>query len=210
MGRPMVRQTAKWKAAFTLLLCAPLLIARYQEPPKNIVRSHSGTHVSKIGTVTQVDSRIVHATTDGQSLVLTLAPNATVWKGRDYHDFSAIRVGDEVMVTGEVDKDGNIAVSKLWDSIVHLAGSIVRVNGPLIEIETAPTETHPAEKVAIEMDENTRFVDSDKADLEAGREIDVVAVRMSKGQVQASKITVYIGNRPARPGSHLPVLPPTR
>jgi hypothetical protein len=206
----MVRQTAKRKAAFILLFYAPLLIAPSQEPPKNIVRSQSGTHVSKIGTITRVDSRVVHAITDGQSLVLKLAPNATVWKGRDYHDFSAIRVGDEVMVTGEVDKDGNIAVSKLWDNIIHLAGSIVRVNGPSVEMETAATETHPEEKVVISVDENTRFVDSDRADLEAGRGMDVVAVRITKGQVQESKITVYIGNSPARPGSQLPVLPPTQ
>jgi hypothetical protein len=206
----MVRQIAKRKAVFTLLFCAPLLIARCQEPPKNIVRSQSGTHVSKIGTVTRVDSRVLYAITDGQSLVLKLAPNATVWKGRDYHDFSAVHVGDEVMVAGEVDRDGNIAVSKLWDNIVHLAGTIVRANRSSVEIETAPTETHSEEKAVIEVDENTRFVDSDRADLEAGRGIDVIGVRMSKGRVQASKITVYIDNHPARPGSQLPVLPPTR
>ncbi len=210
MARPLVGRAAKRKATVTLLLCTPLLVARCQEPPKNIVPSKSGTHVSEIGTVTEVDPSLIHATANGQSLLLKVAPNAIVWKGRNYSDFSAIRVGDEIMVTGEFDSDGKIAVSKLWDNILHLAGTIVRANGSLVEIETVPAESHPIERFALGLDGSTGFVDSDRADLEAGRGIDVIGVKMSNRRVQASRITVYIGNRPARLGSQHPILPPTR
>ncbi len=200
----------KHRTTFILLLCPPLLLACGQASIETITAERAGDHVTKIGTVTQVASRsVIRTTADGQSLVLKLSPHVLVWKGRDYRDFSPIRVGDEIMVTGDIDKDGNIAVSKLWDSIVHLAGTIVRFSGSEIYIETLLTESHPKQTILISIDENTRFFDSDSVDLRAGRGIDVIGVQVSKKRVQASKVVIYIGDRPARLGPQVPILPPT-
>jgi len=190
-----------------LLLGAPVPLAAEDQSNKNIFPK-GRSHVSIIATVEQTNPSHIVARAEGNPVSITLGSDAVVWKGREYHDFSPVDIGDEIMVSGRVKEGGDIVASKLWDNIVHLAGDITHVDTAALKIETVPSETHPKEEMTIDMDGDTQFSDSDRASLLVGREIDVIGFKTGKATAHASKITVYIGNRPAKLPSNSQILSP--
>src|ERR1700693_4468304 len=56
---------------------------------------------------------------------------STVWRGRERHDFSALRINDEIIGRSRLDASSRAVVIKLWANIDKVEGRItsVRRNG---------------------------------------------------------------------------------
>lgn len=194
------------------LLWIPYLLVGQGQQFKNYLPPSARSGISKIATVDSVGPDVIYATSDGVPVTLRLGPNAVVWKGRDYHDFSPVHAGDQIAASGTKERNGTIIISRLWDNIIHLSGTIARIDNPLqFEIQVSPSSTDKALKkpTIVTYNKETQFSDSDRGDLQIARSVDVIGLKLNQGHVQASKIIVYIGKRPARMPADAHILPPT-
>src|SRR3989442_15593431 len=111
------------QSIFLLLLVASTALSRFPQMPQ----------IAWIGRVVSVEGQTIHATSGPQgtltNLTITLASGGKVWKKTTRQDFSAIRVGDEILVRGYRVALGELAATDVWANITKISGHILDVSG---------------------------------------------------------------------------------
>jgi hypothetical protein len=158
--------------------------------------------ISWIGHITSIEPWTIHASSGPQetptNLRITLAPSGKVWRKTTRNDFSALRVGDEISVRGYRLALGELQATDIWANIDKVFGRITDVHDNQIRVLLSNPEPHG------EM--NTVTVDGDTvtecerplpmSDVQKGRFIEAIGLRMPDGSIAATRATVFVDKRP--------------
>lgn len=170
-----------------------LLMTIQQRPPA----------ISWIGQVTAVDKNTIHASSGPQGtltdLTITLASGGQVWKKTTSQDFSAIRVGDEIWVTGYRVATGELQATKIFANITQVKGRVTSIKGTTFEVEAFNEAGKPrGDTVTVLTDKQTATCTERPFSIAAvqnGIYVEVIGLRLSNRQIAATTVNVYINGR---------------
>lgn len=132
---------------------------------------------------------------DGWPARIAIAPNVTVWKGKDYPDTSTLRSGDRLDIKMGVDAQSREVATFIWANFVKLEGVVglrdtlhwTRVQ-PLVNSETGQLADQP---VWVRIDAATVFVGGARSqDLRQGRAVIIIGERLDDRRIRASRIVM--------------------
>jgi hypothetical protein len=127
---------------------------------------------------------------------------SNIWRGKDYHDFSVLQLGDEVDIRYRNDAQGRAVVIDLWANIDKVEGRIMRVGRDGFQVDenhSAPQESGYRRGLReIIYDSATRWEDSLADDLRVGRDVFVIGLKLPNGKLEATRVIVYEGQTPVR------------
>jgi hypothetical protein len=148
--------------------------------------------------------RIEVGDADGTHVLYSDAASA-IWRGKDYHDFSVLRPGDEVAIAYRNDAQSRAVVIDLSANIDQVEGRITRVGRDGFQVDenynAAPDSGYRRGLREIVYDSGTTWADSLAEDLKAGRDVFVIGLRLPGGKLEATRVTVYEGQAPVRMGT---------
>lgn len=129
-------------------------------------------------------------------------PGADIWRGKIYHDTSALKIGDEVAVrvkvsypSGDLIADGEVSAN-----VTKTEGSIISVAKDFIVVEEFPSASEeengaPKLQVTVLIDGDTEFVQGSAADLKKGVELMAIGLDLGPTQFRATRIWVYTDDK---------------
>ena len=87
-------------------------------------------------------------------------------------------------------------------NFTHIWGRITSVSGNTFGVDqnfnADPKSAYRRQQRQIIFDAKTRFESSAPQDLRTGRTVDIIALKLAGSEAQATRITVYEGNKPTR------------
>lgn len=179
---------------FILALCAGgLALAQTAE--------QSGHHVL-MGQLTAVSADSIEIQ-DSRGTHLFFADAAsTVWRGQERHDFSALQVGDEILVRYRLDTSSRAVVIGLWANIDKVEGRIKSVGRSGFQVDenysAPPDSTYRRGLREIVYDSGTTWERSVVQDLTVGRDVFVIGLKLPSGVLEATRVIVYERGAPVR------------
>jgi hypothetical protein len=169
-------------------------------------RSTSGAPLkSVVGTVEGVSGNQVYVKSGLQTFALLSDERTQVWKGKVFHGLAPVEVGDDIIARCQTEASGKLVAEAMWLNIVNFFGVITKTTDGEFELFTNPNadpqSAYKQENKIIHVDDGTMFDSSAREDLKAGRGVQVVGLHLKNGSIQATRVTVYEGNRPVRIGN---------
>ncbi len=157
----------------------------------------AGSGQSVVGTVAKVDRDQLELKGPNGPVAFHLGEKAAVRKGQTFHDFSALKVGDEVRVNYYGDQDLTaVDVS----AKVEISGTITEASSGRLLILPASSRAQSAsakKPVFVYLGRTTKFGTS-RNQVAVGRNVHVVGWDAGDGVVDAEKVAVYETDIPAR------------
>jgi hypothetical protein len=154
------------------------------------------------GTVESVSGNVLYINTGAQPVTLYTDARTEVWKGRIFHDLSPVATGDDISARYRTEADGRLVAETLWLNITNISAVITKVADTRFEVFTNPNadlqSAYKKENKTIDVDADTAFEGSAAEDLKPGRNVQVVGLVLGNGEIRATRVTVYEGNRPVR------------
>jgi hypothetical protein len=168
--------------------------------------------ISVVGTVKGISGKAILVGGGAQATTVVSDERTEIWKGKTFHNLSPIQIGDDFSARCRVDASGKIVAGVIWLNIVNFFGVITKVDGGSFEMLTNPNSdpqsAYVKKKLKMTVDADTLFDASAKDDLKPGRDVHMVGLDLKDGNIRATRLTVFEGNRPVRIGNEK-VLPPT-
>jgi hypothetical protein len=157
--------------------------------------------VSLVGTARTITRNEIVVQT-GAGATLLYADNETkVWRGQSGNVLTVVRPGDEVLVRYRQDSNRLVIVG-LYANITHVWGRITVVTKDGFEVDqnfnADPQSGYRRGKRQITLSSGTKFEESARQDLRAGRMVDIIGLETTDPGVQATRVIVYEGNAPVR------------
>jgi hypothetical protein len=138
----------------------------------------------------------------GASTLLFADKDSKIWRGKNGNSLSFIRPGDDVAVSYHRTPVGRLMIIDLTANIDHITGRITKVSSGEFEVDqnynADPQSAYRRQFRQIAFDQHTEFQGSTPEDLRVGRDVDVIGLKTTGSRAEASRITVYEGNRPVR------------
>lgn len=157
---------------------------------------------SVVGAVERVSGNMIQVKTGAQPVALYTDAHTEIWKGQVFHDLKPVAVGDSIMARYRADASGKLVADAVWLNITNFWGVITRVADNEFNVLTNPNadpeSAYKKENKAVEVDANTTFEASAEGDLKPGRNVQVVGLVLKNGEIEATRVIVYEGNRPVR------------
>lgn len=154
------------------------------------------------GRITSVTDHRIDVNDSRGTQAVFLDPTSIVWRGTERHDFSALRVGDEVIIRYRLDTSLRAVVVKLWANIDKVEGRITAVRSDGFQVDQnndAPPESGYRRGLReVIYDSGTQWEDSLPEDLRAGRDVFVIGLRLRDNVLEATRVIVYEGRMPVR------------
>jgi len=170
-----------------------VLLVMLQQPPL----------ISWIGRVTAVNASEIHASSGPQGtlthLRITLAPGGKVWKKTISQDFSAVRIGDEITVTGYRIALGELQATQVYANITRVNGRVTSIKGTRFEVEGF-NEAGQSRGETITVSADTQTVTCREqpfsiAEVQNGTYVEVIGLRLANRQIAATRVDVYVNGR---------------
>jgi hypothetical protein len=136
---------------------------------------------------------------------------SNIWRGRSYHDFSVLQIGDEITVRYRNDVHTRAVVIDLWANIDKVEGRITHVGRDGFQVDenysTAADSGYRRGLREIIYDSGTQWEGRLAEDLKVGRDVFVIGLKLPSGKLEATKVIVYEGKAPVREKPSRIVLP---
>ena len=127
---------------------------------------------------------------------------STVWRGQERHDFSALQLGDEVLVRYRLDTSSRAVVVALWANFDKVEGRITAVRGTGFQVDenyrADPASAYRRGLREIVYDSSTTWEGSMVEDLTVGRDVFVIGLKLPTGVLEATRVIVYERGKPVR------------
>jgi hypothetical protein len=149
--------------------------------------------VSLVGTARTITRNEIVVQT-GAGATLLYADNETkVWRGQSGNVLTVVRPGDEVLVRYRQDSNRLVIVG-LYANITHVWGRITVVTKDGFEVDqnfnADPQSGYRRGKRQITLSSGTKFEESARQDLRAGRMVDIIGLETTDPGVQATRVIV--------------------
>ena len=173
-------------------------------PPGILSKPQQIPQMFWMGRVTSVEQGRIHASSGPQgtltNLTITLASGGKVWKKTTRQDFSAIRVGDEILMRGYRVALGELAATDVWANITKISGHILDVSGNRFRVSLVDVGGRPrGEEKTVLVDAGTvtdRDLPLSMRDVQKGRYVETIGLKMPDGTIAATRVTVFVNGRP--------------
>ncbi len=170
-------------AKVAVLVVAPLVTFAQQSKPVDVV-----------GTVHNISPSEIQVKTGEQPITFKIDKDTELWKGRVYSDTAFLRIGDEVSVHGVRDASGTITARSISAQETTLAVFITGLDRSsstiLATLKRVSARKGPAGSKSVRYYSGTLFAGTARM-LAVGQEILVVGLASPKGDVDATRITIY-------------------
>jgi len=155
-----------------------------------------------IGRLTAVSGNRIEVQDAAGTHVLYSEAASNIWRGKDYHDFAVLQLGDEVDIRYRNDAQGRAVVMGLWANIDKVEDRIMRVGRDGFQVDenysASPESGYRRGLREITYDSGTQWEDSLPEDLRVGRDVFVVGLKLPTGKLEATRVIVYEGQTPVR------------
>jgi Domain of unknown function (DUF5666) len=155
-----------------------------------------------IGRLTAVSGDRIEVQDSAGTHVLYSDAASDIWRGKDYHDFSVLQLGDEVDIRYRNDAQSRAVVINLWANIDKVEGRIRRVDRDGFQVDenysADPDSGYRRGLREILYDSGTRWEGSLAEDLKIGRDVFVIGLKLPSGKLEATRVIVYEGHAPVR------------
>jgi len=155
-----------------------------------------------MGRLTAVSGDKIEVQDSAGSHVLYSDAASDIWRGKDYHDFSVLQLGDEVDIQHRNDAQSRAVVISLWANIDEVEGRITRVGRDGFQVDenysADPDSAYRRGLREIIYDSGTRWEGSQAEDLKVGRDVFVIGLKLPSGRLEATRVIVYEGHTPVR------------
>lgn len=162
-----------------------------------------------IGRITAVSPNKIEVRDGTGKHAFYFDASSEVWRGQDYHDFSALRVNDDVTVQCRTGADGHSIVTSLFANRDKVEGPITHVDQNGFQVDenygADPQSGYRRGLRQVLFDSRTQWEESLPEDLRVGRAVFVMGLKLPGGELRATRVTVYEGRRPVRmpPGTRI-------
>jgi hypothetical protein len=178
----------------TLIAAAQADDAIYLEP-----RNVHEIRVCGGALVAVTPDTVTARTDDGKACVMQVTPETVIWRGEIFHGTTSLHLGDDIVSRCVVHyPDEKLTAEEIWANITTTEGVILKVLPDRIIVNQYPGadkhSAYPRGHATILLDARTRFRDSTREDLKAGRSIRAEGLEIGKhgsAKFLASGITVY-------------------
>ena len=168
-----------------------LLIAQPELPPVFLMGRLAAASADRIEVQ---DSRGTH--------MFFCDESSMVWRGQERRDFSALQVGDEVLVRYRLDTSSRAVEGGLWANIDKVEGRITSVGRNGFQVDenysAPPDSAHRRGLREIVYDSGTTWEGSVAQDLKVGRDVFVIGLKLPTGVLEATRVIVYERGAPVR------------
>ncbi len=155
-----------------------------------------------MGRLTAVSSDRVEVQDSAGPHVFYSDAASDIWRGKDYHDFSVLQLGDEVDIRYRNDSPARAVVINLWANIDKVEGRIQRVDRDGFQVDqnysADPDSGYRRGLREIAYDSATLWEDSQAEDLKVGRDVFVIGMKLPSSKLAATRVIVYEGHAPVR------------
>lgn len=159
-----------------------------------------------VGTIAGVSGNDVSVQSGGRTFTFSTDAQTLVRKGK------AMEPGDSAMVKYHAGSPGNLIADEIWLNLENHYAVITRVDGASFDVFTNPNadpqSAYKRENRTVRIDPDTVFEASAREDLKPGRGVQVIGVRNANGEILATRLIIYEGNRPVRMRSDARVVLP--
>jgi len=149
-----------------------------------------------IGELIDVQPATLTLKNDNGVCVVQVPAGMDIWRGKVYHDTSALKIGDEVSVRGQVNfPSGELTAELVEANVTKTEGTIISAAKDFIVVDqypgADPDSAYAKGQITVLIDGDTEFEQGSAADLKKG--VDVMAVGLDLGptQFQATRVWVY-------------------
>jgi len=151
-----------------------------------------------IGSIDRITASDITVKTPRGSFTIYAGSRTEVVKDKTFHDFSPLRVGDEISVRCEPNSSGKLVAVKIWANVVTFSATIKYVNRDDIEVVTSPnSDSHREEHKIVHLYPDTTFGTNRKY-LIVGQDVRVVGLDVGNGAIDAARIALYNMDLPVR------------
>jgi hypothetical protein len=155
-----------------ILAATGLLIGQSAEP-------------SVLGRLTAVSPDSIEIQDSHGTHLLFSDQASTIWRGKERHDFSALQIGDEILVRYHIDPSSRAVVIALWANIDKVEGRITFVGRSGFQVDqnysADPASGYRRRMREILYDSGTRWDESVVEDLKIGRNVFVIGLKLPNG-----------------------------
>jgi hypothetical protein len=144
------------------------------------------------GIVDGVLGDTVYVTDGGIRWSIGLALGGIAWKRVWRRDVADLRTGDEIVARGYL--EGNrLSATALWANATSFSGAITATTPSGYTVLTRRLQTR---NVLVDSDTvDARSLPLTLGDVQVGRDVETIGVKVSDGTVRATRVTVYVNNR---------------
>jgi hypothetical protein len=153
------------------------------------------------------DNQITVQIGSAAPVLLVVDKESKIWRGRTTNVLSIVQPGDEVNIRYRQDSTGRLVILDLSANITHVWGRITKVALTEFEVEQN-FNVEPGRYRSIVFDSGTQFESSRPEDLQAGRTVDIIGLKINDSRIEASRIIIYEGRSPVRIPAGARVVPP--
>jgi hypothetical protein len=143
------------------------------------------------------DNQITVQIGSAAPVLLVVDKESKIWRGRTTNVLSIVQPGDEVNIRYRQDSTGRLVILDLSANIAHVWGRITKIAPAEFEVEQN-FNVEPGRYRSIVFDSGTKFESSRPEDLQAGRTVDIIGLKINDSRIEASRIIIYEGNSPVR------------
>jgi len=133
-----------------------------------------------------------------------------VWKGSESEDFSGLRAGDNLYLTGQIDPSGKLLASRIWANIVNISGTVMSVSGSGFQIVSSKPGTNLKASVGVAWRSDTIINEAKMTtrDVQAGMSAQVIGLVVNDGSIHATRVLVHNTSGHPLGWQGEPILPP--
>ena len=146
-----------------------------------------------LGTIDRLARSDISVKTQRGSFRIVGDSTTEVVKDKSYHDFSPLKVGDEVSVRCQPGGSGKLVATRIWAKVVSFAGTVKDVRGEEIEVITNSGD----ERRIVRIYPDTVF-GTNRDDVTAGKQVRITGLDVGSGAVDATRVALYNTDVPAR------------
>ena len=180
------------RTSLLMLAVTGLLIAQPVRPPE---------FHTLMGRLTAVSYDRIEVLDSAGTHLFFCDEASTVWRGQERHDFSALQVGDEVLVRYRLDTSSRAVVVGLWANIDKVEGRITSVRGTGFQVDenyrADPASAYRRGLREIVYDSGTTWEGSVAQDLKTARDVFVIGLKLPT-VLEATRVIVYEHGAPVR------------
>ncbi len=161
-----------------------------------------------IGDLIDIQPAALTLKNDMGVCVVQVPAGLDIWRGKIFHETSALRIGDSVATRSTVSfPSGELTAELVEANVAKTEGTIVSAGKDFIVVEEFPSASEedsgedPHRQIMVLLDDSAKFDDCAREDLKKGVEVLATGLELGPTQIRASYITIEEPFTPTPPAT---------
>lgn len=145
------------------------------------------------GILSAIHDHIVSVKNDQGTIAIRVTAQTDIWRGGEV-EFNQLHLGDHVLVSYRVAKNGEAVASDIVANVTRIEGVIVAVHPHSMELASEVLEGDNAGQVigreTVFIDAHTKFIEGTRSELKAGKRLEAVGLDLGGQRMRATSLSV--------------------